>query len=212
MAQKQDKIDKAAAVLRDESSGWVHRRDAADLLGRIAARALQPLHERLDEPDLDVQASINRGLGQAQAVLHGIDAVVPEGHSLEELAKLCEKEGSRDVSPHEEGFVVNVKMRDERKQKVYLMPHTRKDDTKLIRVFTYCGAANADAEAWALRANNKLTHCAIALVNEDDGEKFVLTHSFIDGDVTPREMKSAVKEIAFYGDWVEGKLSDLDDF
>jgi len=208
-----EEIDKAATVLADDTAGWVHRRDAADLLGRIAARALRPLHEHSDEMDLDVRASVERALGQAQAALQGVQAVPPtSAFSFDELARLCAKDGARTVSHHETGYVVDVKLKDGRGQRVYLMPDKRKDESSLIRVFTYCGEASAEAERWALYANNKLTHCAVALVKEDGKERFVLTRSFMEGDVTPSEMRRAVKEVAFYGDWIEGKLSGLDDF
>ena len=40
----------------------------------------------------------------------------------------------------------------------------------------------------------------------------VLARTFLASEATPAQVKAAVKEIAYYGDWLELKLTGLDDF
>jgi len=142
-------IESAVAELADARAGWVHRRDAAEALGRAAGQALTALRAHEDDADVDVRAIVQKVLGQASA--------------------------------------------------------------ELIRVFTYCGAESEEALEWALEANMKLSHCALALTHDEDNRRFVLTRCFLAEAARPEQVKAAVKEIAFYGDWIEKKLTGLDE-
>jgi hypothetical protein len=207
-----EQVARAAKALRDEKSGYVDRRDAAQALGEIASDALGVLHQFREEEDVDVRSTIDKALGAASAALAGITPAPGEGPTLEDLARSCEKEGERRVEPSGDGFAIHVQGADGRKQTVYARPHKRKDGVALIKVYTHCGPYREDALAWALRANTNIAQGALALEKGEDGEEFVLVNSFITGEVTPREFKGAVKEIAFYGDWIEKKLTGLDEF
>ncbi|MCL4215937.1 MAG: hypothetical protein KJ052_02880 [Candidatus Hydrogenedentes bacterium] len=57
----------------------------------------------------------------------------------------------------------------------------------------------------------KLIQCALALHEIEGEEQIVLTNCFLREYVTPEAIRAAVKEIAFYGDWVEKQLSDVDE-
>lgn len=210
-----DEINEAAKNLRDKDAGWVTRRDGAQLLGEVAVAALTVLYDHRDEMDVDVRRTIEKALGEASAVLQGIkpQARAAEPVPLEKLVQFCAKPGSREVNATDGGqYEILVSLREDRKQTVYVTPFKRKDGVDLIRVFTYCGKVTRETMEWALKANMKLTHGALAVKHVDDEERFVLVNCFYASEVTQVEFKASVKEIAFYGDWVEKKLTGLDDF
>ena len=201
-------IKNAIAVLTNAKETWVRRRDAVDFLGEVAHRALAALKRHLKDSDVDVQLAVEKALERVDAK----GEAPPETYSLQVLVHACEKKGARTVTKHEDGFVVDVRLREGRHQRVYVTPFERKDGVRLVRVFTYCGEADPDSLRWALLANMKLTHGALALAKEEGEERFVLVDSYLADSVTPPQVKAAVKEIAFYGDWVEKIITRLDDF
>jgi hypothetical protein len=207
-----EELEKYAKQLRNPDAGWVVRRDAAENLGKAAAFALDVLREHADEMDVDVRRVVDQALGQASAALEGVPPLPQvKEYSLEELARACEKEGERVVAPHGEGYVVQVTLKSGRKQAVYLNHHKRKDGMELIRIFTECGKPREDALEWSLRANMKVSHGALALARDGEQERLVLTNCYLAHAATPAEVKASVKELAHYGDWIENKLSGLDE-
>ena len=208
-----EEIEKAVKQLKDSNAGWVLRRDAAEKLGNYAAQSLGVLKKLEEEPDVDVRRCITEALENASAGLAGIEPKETQTeHSLEELVKACEKEGKRTVEPKDDGYAITVKLKDGRHQIVYVSPLKRKDGHELIRVFTYCGTPSDEALEWALRTNTKLVQGALALWDEDGEQKLVLLNCFFASEVTINEMRAAIKEISYYGDWIENKLTGLDEF
>jgi len=206
-------LEKLAKQLHDPEAGWVVRRDAAENLGKAACFVLDALREHADEMDVDVRRAVDHALGEASAALAGVPPLPQvKQYTLEELAKACAKDGERVVAPHGKGFVVQVTLKSGRRQAVYLNHHQRKDGMELIRIFTECGPPREDALEWALRANMKITHGALALTKDSGEERLVLTDCYLAHAATPAEIKASVKELAFYGDWIESKLTGLDDF
>ena len=207
-------IDSAAENLGNRDAGWVTRRDGADLLGKIAIRALAALHKASDEQDVDVRRAVEQALGQAAAALEGVKPrPVERSFTLNELVRASEKAGERVVTEvNENEYLVEVTLRGGRNQSVHIRKFQRKDGIDLIQVYTVCGKADERSYAWALRANMKLVQGAVALEKKGDEELFVLTTSFIAAHVTRGEMKAAIKETAYYGDWMESKLSGQDEF
>lgn len=206
-----ESIEKAAAALSDKNGGWVTRRDGAEALGKAAARALEALRAHKEEKDVDVRRVVDEALGRASAALAGV-APKTEPYTLEELVRACEKSGSRTVKTCKDGYEIHVALKDGRHQTVYVRRFKRKDGAELIRVYTPCGKPTEDALAWALRANAKMVQGAVALSNHNGEEVFSLMNCHIASETTPAEIKASVKELAFYGDWMEQKLSGLDDF
>ena len=204
-----EEIGTAGEVLANTKAGWVNRRDAAELLSDAACRALSALHTHHQDPDRDVRDAVQKGLAKAVAATAGVR---PEGgHSLAELARACAKPGEREVSPHGDGYDIEVHLKNDRHQCVHLIPFTRKDRTRLVRIFTHCGKPKADSLSWALQANMKLTHGALALDGEGDNARFVLVNCYLAEAATLAEVKASVKEIASFGDWLEEKLTGLDE-
>lgn len=209
-----DKIREAAETLRDTTNGWVTRRDAAEFLGRAAALSLVTLHERADEMDVDVKRAIDKALAQASAALQGVspEAERHKSYAIGDLVRSCEKKGAREINKQDGGFQVTVHLGEGRKQLVYVEPYKRKDGTDLYRVYTYCGVFSESVTGWALRANMKLAQGALAVTRHEGEERFVLMNCLIANETTPVEMKVAVKATAYYGDWIEKKMTGLDDF
>ncbi len=207
-------IDSAAENLRNRDAGWVNRRDGADLLGKIAIRALGALHDASDEMDVDVRRAVDQALGQAAAALEGVKPrPVERSFTLEELVRSCEKAGERLVTKKDDDeYSVEVSLRNDRKQTVHIRKFQRKDGIHLIQVYTVSGTPDERSYAWALRANMKLVQGAFAIAKHGEEERLVLTTCFLAEHVTRWEMKAAVKETAYYGDWIEGKLSHRDEF
>jgi hypothetical protein len=205
-------VTKAAEALANAKAAWVDRRDAAEYLGDTGGRALGALQAHRKDADVDVRSAVEKALGRLATDLGGVKPVPPGGaYPLEGLARACEKPGQRAVKPHEQGYAIDVLLKAGRHQRVYLAPSTRKDGTKLIRVFTYCGKPTPESLRWALRINAQLTHGALALAGDGDDATFVLVRSYLADEATPGGIKASVKEIAAYGDWIEGKLTGLDD-
>ncbi|MCP4639964.1 MAG: hypothetical protein GY851_06015 [bacterium] len=208
-----EQINEVGKNLQNEKAGWVTRRDAAETLGKIASAALSVLNDHRDEMDVDVRRGVEEALGHASAALAGVAPKAREtAFSLADLARMCEKKDRRVVKPSGDGFVVDVTLKSGRGQAVFISPLKQKDGTELIRVFTYCGKVCPDSMKWALRANMKLSQGALAIDKAEGEERFVLLNCFIASEVTPMELKASVKEIAYYGDWMEHKLTGMDDF
>lgn len=203
-------VKKAVAALANGREAWVLRRDAAEFLGKTAGQALAALKAHLKDPDIDVRTAVERALRTAGA--DSIPAPPSGAVPLEDLARACKKKGQRTVQSHGDGYVVEVNLKGSRRQQVYLMPFERKDGVRLVRIFTYCGVAEPNTLEWALKANMKLTHGALGLATEDDEGRLVLVDSQKADEATPSGVRSSVKAIAFYGDWIEKKLTGLDDF
>lgn len=208
-----DEIEKRVAELKNADEGWVIRRDAAEALGQVAAKALEALRNQAEEEDVDVRAMVVKALGWSKGSLEGVKPVAQErAFSLEELAESVEKPGSREVAAKGDGYQISVTLAEGRTQKVLAELARSHGGRETIRISTQCGPGEEKALRWALRTNSNLSHCSLSLVGERDNEQLIMTHSFLADSVTPKEFKTTVKEIAFYGDWAESKLTDGDEF
>ena len=205
-------LDKIIEALKDRSSGWVTRRDAAEALGQIASRSLGALKAHANEDDVDVRSGVRRALADVGAVEAGKSDGTPTIYSLKELAQACLKKSKRTVKVEGEGYVVRVQTTEGRTQDVFIAPFERSDGRKLVRVSTRCGIADEETTAWAIRSNSQLMYCAFCVEERDEVEELVIVKNFNPQYVTPAMAKDAVKEIAYYGDWLEKKLSGEDKF
>lgn len=201
-------IDDLVQVLKDRDSGWVARRDAAEKLGKVAHRAIGILLEHKQDADMDVQMEIERCLEPLQILLT-TRGKKHKPYTLRDLALACEKHGVRTVEAYKTGFVVTVKLDGSRIHRVYLMPAKFREKS-VIRLFTLCGEATDEKLSWALRANTKLFHGAFATLKFNGENHLAIVNNILKDEATPNVIKRGVKEMAFYGDWLEKKLSDLD--
>lgn len=208
-----DSIEKRLAELENTEEGWVIRRDAAEALGQTAAQALEALRAHAEEKDVDVRAMVVKALGWSKGSLEGVSPVAQErAFSLEELAESVEKPGTREVAAKGDGYEITVTLREDRMQKVLAELATSHSGRETIRISTRCGPVEEKVLRWALKNNADLSHCSLAIAGDGDEEMLIMAHSFLADSVTPKEFKTTVKEIAFYGDWVESKLKDGDEF
>lgn len=191
--------------------GWVMRRDAAEALGKIAYNSVTALADHLQDKDTDVQMAVERCLEPIHIVLRS-GARMRRHYTLRDLAFACEKKGARLVEAHDSGFVITVKLPNGRSHRVYLMPHEGRDGRKMVRVYTLCGVAAPEKLAWALKANTKLTHGAFAMLRWKDEDHLAIMNNILKQEALPDVIKNAVKEMAYYGDWLEEKISGMDEF
>ena len=209
----EESIERRIAQLGKREESWVNRRDAAEELGRTATKSVEALRAHVEDEHTDVRAMVVKALGWAKAGLEGVQPVAQErAYTLDELARSVEKPGGREVSPKGDGFEIVVTSRAARSKRTsaaHATAHAAKDTSRLS---TLCGPASDKVFRWALRNNTGLSHCALALSEEGGEEILVMVNSFLADAVTPAEFKSSVKELAYYGDWVESKLTDGDVF
>ncbi|MFP6584462.1 MAG: hypothetical protein VCD00_18160 [Candidatus Hydrogenedentota bacterium] len=202
-----DDIRRAIKSLGDPDTGWVHRRDAVELLAKAVHDSLGALHAHKNDSDRDVQTSVAKALNAI-----GIDAPVPvdDAASLEKLVMALESKGNREVSKTDSGFEVVVNTKNGRSQTVSIEATISNTKQDVIRVTTICGPASESSYEWALTNNNKMSHCSLALDKRDGETWLVLVNNHLAEAITFEELKLTVKEVAFYGDWVEDKLTGED--
>ncbi len=198
-------------VLENLEAGWVARRDAAESLGKIAYQSVNVLVNHLTDKDTDVQMAVERCLEPIHVILR-TRSKSRRHYTLRDLALACEKKGARTVDTQDSGFVVAVKLRNGRSHQVFIMPHEARDGRKMVRVYTLCGVATPERMAWALKANTKLTHGAFALLRWQEEDYLSIMNNILKQEAFPDVIKRAVKEMAYYGDWLEEKMSGMDEF
>jgi len=205
-------FESAKKTLDDTGKTWVDRRDAAAALGEMAQRALDALREHHADDDTDVRMEVQKILKDFEhtPAQPAKQKMFPEA-SLSELVMACEKPGEREIVEEGERFRVLMTLKGDRKQTVYVEPFTRKDGIRLVRVFTFCGQPDEQAFRWALEANMKLVQSAVGLTQHEGQEQFALLRCFLDGEISKPEMHAAIKEIGIYGDWIERKMTGMDD-
>lgn len=202
-----DPIEKSIATLNDADAGWVNRRDAADHLAKTIRTALSALHAHKEDPDQDVRSAV---AGSLNAL--GLDVPLPvsDATSLGKLVRALERKGSRDVAQTKEGFEVVVQTKEGRSQKVSIVKTTSNTKREIIRVSTTCAPADESAYAWCLKNNLNMSHCSLATEEIDGKTWLVLVNNHLAEAISFEELKLTVKEVAFYGDWVEEKLAGGD--
>jgi hypothetical protein len=205
-------VAKTLKVLADTDIGWVNRRDAAVDLGQGAVEAVRGLKAHEDDDDQDVKQSIDRALQDVARAVAGIDLEADVGGvpSLGKLVAALEKKGSRDVSKSGKGFVIVVETKEGRSQKVFVEATKSNTERAIIRVTTRCAKATENAYVWALTNNAHMSHCSLAIESIDGEGWLVLVNNLLADTASFAELKLTVKEVAFYGDWVEEKLAGED--
>ncbi len=205
-------LEQLVRTLEDRESGWVVRRDAAELLGKVAQHAISALISQRNDTDMDVQLQVERSLEGLYAL--ALPGSAHKGEfTLRDLAIACDRRPARVVEPHQDGYLVTVRLDAARSQRVHIMPYETRDGRRIIRVYTACGPATSEAMAWVLRSNGKLTHGAFAILQAKEGpEQIVLLNNLMRQDATPEAVKMSVKQIAYFGDQLEQRLNQLEEF
>ena len=205
-----DDIQRATDALADRNNTWVARRDAAEWLGKAAGRAVHSLlANRVSDGDRDVQDAINRALSDAKQTF-GKAAASPGPLTIEALVKAVERPGTRDVTPVDGGYAIKVALRDGRSQTLTVTQAKSQSGGDTVRISTRCGPATDKALRWALKTNGGFTHCGMTLVEENGQSWFDLVNAILLETATVDEFKACIKEMAFYGDWAETKVSSGD--
>jgi hypothetical protein len=199
-------------TLRNTKAGWVHRRDAVEALAAMGRAVLETLRAHADDPDPDVRAAVSKAMAQLIGVPEKTREAAASQSSLAELAAACRRAGKRTVTQEGADFRIEVLLENERKQQVLLREVVRRDGARLIQISTQCGAPTEESIRWGLRSNLKLAHCAVALGKDGAGAAVLMLVRNLDARLaTPEAVREAVKEMAHYGDWLEKKLTGLDE-
>lgn len=205
-------LSRTLDTLADKDIGWVNRRDAAMDLGTVGVEAVRTLKAYTEDTDRDVQRSIKQSLGDIAKAVQGFDPIdLSEGlPSLKRLVEALERKGARDITNADTPYEITVATKDGRSQKVHIEATKSNTDRGIIRVSTRCGEATEETHVWALTNNAHMSHCALAIESIDGESALVLVNNLLADTVSFQELKLTVKEVAFYGDWVEEKLSKED--
>ena len=204
-------IEQLVGTLENREAGWVARRDAAELLGKAAQSAISALTAQRNDTDMDVQLQVERSLEGLYAL--ALPGSARKGEfTLRDLAMACEKRPARVVEPHNDGYLVTVRLEEGRSQRVHIMPYESRDGLRILRVYSACGPATPEAMTWVLRSNGKLSHGAFAILSAKDGpEQIVLLNNLTRQDATPDAVKMSVKQIAYFSDQFEQRLSQSEE-
>ena len=203
-----EELQRCIADLENARAGWVTRKDAAEHLAVYARDALACLQSHAEDPDKDV----GRTVQEALETLGEPAKKSAKSYTMEELLQACVKPPKRTLEHKGDQDNIQVQLAGERSQTVHVKAHSRSDGIELIRIYTYCGEATQKVMEWALKGNTKLPHCASAMHRRDDKDWMILVFNLERRGATPKELKTAVKAIAYYGDWFEKKLTGLDAF
>lgn len=205
-------VDRFVKGLADTDSGWVGRRDAAEGLGRVAQDAIRGLKTYEKDSDQDVKAAVLGSLRDCTQVLAGVDAntTLASAPALEKCVAALEKPGSRDLTKSGDVFSLQVSTTKGRSQTVLI--EAKKSNTKrdVICVSTVCAKAEPESYEWALKNNPKMSHCALGVEDREGEATLVLMNNLLADSLSFAELKLTVKEVAYYGDWVEEKFSKDD--
>lgn len=201
-------VEDAIRTLSNSRAGWVARRDAAEALSLAAGRALAGLRAHAQDEDVDVRAAVAKAVRGLE--LPKPDPAAPGSFSLKGLMAACERSGRREVAPCNEGFCVTVKLPAARVQHVFVLPFKEAEGKEMLRIHTWCGESTAEMFPWLLRNNAKLEHGAFALLEHEGVERVALVENMARAQATPQRVKSTVKEMAHFGDWLENKMSGKD--
>jgi hypothetical protein len=201
-------LEQTIKALSDTDAGWVARRDAAELLGHTAADAISALKTYQEDSDHDVRRAVGHALQSATDALRGAAPSADSEHpALERMVRALESEGKREVTATKTGFDVKVFLPNDRHQTVKVEPGESQSGNETVHVWTSCADSTASAFEWALKNNNYFALCAVAIKEVDGQERLCMLGSFLSEGLTPGTLKAAVKEVAFYGDWLENKLT-----
>ncbi|MCX5758810.1 MAG: hypothetical protein NTU83_09965 [Candidatus Hydrogenedentes bacterium] len=196
-------IERAAQVLADAKAGWVNRRDAAVFLGETANDSLAALVLYRNDMDQDVKNAVAKSVAK-------VCLCVEVEHTLEEMAQTCSELPEVAVKMHAQGFVADVRLANGHAHRVFVSRYLAENHPPAIRVFSICGRPTPQSIPWALRMNMQLSHGALAITGEGNEEQFALVDYYLASQVSPLEVAVSVRELGFYGDWIETRLKELE--
>jgi hypothetical protein len=217
---------------------WTERRDIAECLATVSQQIVKALEDIIrSEKDVDVRVACEEALNtvrehlelapiQVQAApapapapeaaptrAKASEAGTPsaEPASLEEIVHAEIEQPGVTVSDTDDGYEIVTRLESGRFQKVYLVrSRDESRDIDLLQIFTVCAPANSRVFKWALEANCKLTHGALAVRTVDAKEMLVITDTYQAGTVRREQLRDAVFAMAEAGDVIEKGMTRVD--
>ncbi|MFA7692387.1 MAG: hypothetical protein GX117_11065 [Candidatus Hydrogenedentes bacterium] len=202
-------IEELIQELGDKSAGWATRRNAAELLGKHAHRIVSELLFYKNDSDMDVKMEVERSITPLSLLLSD-QSISDKQYTLRELALACEKRQARHVETYQKGFVVTLRGQDGESQRVYINSVKSSDIPDSFRIFMLCGEITEENYPFIMTANSKLVHASFSIISFEGNKQLALVINIPVTDATPNLVKRSVKEIAYYGSWMEKKLSEIE--
>jgi serine/threonine-protein kinase len=118
----------------------------------------------------------------------------------------CFIQGARDT------FRVILSLPGERLQEVMIEARDGKNNERYLEVFSVCGPANPAYHAYALKLNAHLTFGSISIHDVLGKPMYVMSRTFVRDTVGAEEVRDALLEIARRADYVEERMTRLDQY
>jgi serine/threonine-protein kinase len=118
----------------------------------------------------------------------------------------CFIQGARDT------FRVILSLPGERLQEVVIEARDGKNNERYLEVFSVCGPANPAYHAYALKLNAQLTFGSISIHEILGKPMYVMSRTFMRDTVRTEEVRDALLEIARRADYVEERMTHLDQY
>ena len=225
-------VEQAITELRT-GKFWTDRRDAADALTDSAVDTAACLKELYDDPDADVQAACRKSFDRLRSALDipAVDrapiqpkfepsvstpetdtaAASAEQLTIEQMVSQVAASANWQCRPQENGFEIACRLTSGRQQKVHIRTgQTDNTGKRIVQVFSICAPAAESAFRWALESNCKLHLGALAVLNIDGTDTFVVMDSHLEDGLMPDELDADVCYVAETADWIENQLTSGD--
>lgn len=145
---------------------------------------------------------------EASQLLHAILGELRDIESL--LNDAFEHVRTVTWKPWKDGFKLTVKLPDNRKQDVFVVPSDHNAEQRLLVIYSLCSPVESSFFENALRMNAELSHGGIAIREIDGQSFFVMQNTYPRGTADPQEVRDSVLEIATFGDVIEKSLTGQD--
>jgi len=217
---------------------WTERRDVAQCLASVSQQIVKALEDVIkSEDDVDVRVACEQALNAVRGHLKlapvqvqappapapapeaaPTQAQAPEAEtapaepvSLAEIVQADIERPGVTVSETEDGYEIVTRLESGRFQKVHLVrSRDESRDIDLIQIFTVCAPANERVFKWALEANCKLTHGALAMRTLGGKQMLIITDTYQAATVRREQIRDAVFAIADAGDVIEKGMTRVD--
>ncbi len=220
----EEAVTKLCGLLK-EASSWTDRRDAAESLCKSARCAIESIKESAKTKDYDVAVECEKALNElrgtldlssiklvgepAQPVPKKVDDPLP-GDPRDVVRAVAQKRGYV-FSESSDGFGFEIDTKGGRHQEVQVrFDAADQTGSPLVQILTLCCAATEQIYRWALQANSRLAHGALALRTTESGEMLALVNTYPAHAVTEKVIEANLEYIAETGDWIEKETTGLD--
>ena len=220
----EEAVTKLCEIL-EEASSWTDRRDAAESLCKSARCAIESIKKSTQAKDYDVAVECEKALNELRGTLElaGVKLVEKPAQPVPKDRDDALPGDPRDVvravaqkrryvfSESSDRFDFEIDTKGGRHQKVQVrFDAADQDGSPTVQILTLCCAATEQIYRWALQANSRLAHGALALRTTQSGEMLALVNTYPAHAVTEKVIERNLEYIAETGDWIEKETTGFD--